>query len=51
MFGSKLWPAIAPAWYSTKMHVSYIIGLKTKEPFRKSLKIYSSDSSENLFDK
>ena len=40
---------MTPIWYSEKIPVARIIGLKTKEPWREVLKIHLDDSSENLF--
>ena len=45
---SKLQSAIAPVWYSLKMQVAGMLGLKTIKPFREALKLYLNDSTENL---
>ena len=34
MIALKVWSAIAPVWYSTRMYVTCIIGLHRNEPFR-----------------
>ena len=48
MTTSKMWSAIAPVWYSTKMPIACIIDIKTNELFRGALKTYLDGSSENL---
>ena len=44
----QLWSAIAPVWYSKKILVVCIIGVKTIKLLRETLRIYFGDISENL---